>query len=140
MSGAHTCDGNSTCLLALMPLVLGELLDKEKREKLKTILEKDFLTANGLATEMPSSKEYESDGYWRGPIWAPTTYLLIDGLRRGGYASLAEQIAAKYCHMSCKIAKGNYENFDALTGEGLRAPGYTWAASVYMLLHWEYGK
>lgn len=140
MSGSHACDGNSTCLLALMPLVLGELLDKEKREKLKTILEKDFLTANGLATEMPSSKEYESDGYWRGPIWAPTTYLLIDGLRRGGYASLAEQIAAKYCHMSCKIAKGNYENFDALTGEGLRAPGYTWAASVYMLLHWEYGK
>ena len=42
--------------------------------------------------------------------------------------------------MSCKKAKGNYENFDALTGKGLRAPGYTWSASVYMLLHWEFGE
>ncbi|MBR3997686.1 MAG: hypothetical protein IKI93_05020 [Clostridia bacterium] len=33
----------------------------------------------------------------------------------------------------------NYENFDALTGLGRRAPGYTWAASVYMMLHLEYG-
>ena len=41
--------------------------------------------------------------------------------------------------MSARKAKGNYENFDALTGLGRRAPGYTWAASVYMLLHREYG-
>lgn len=140
MSGSHECDENPTCLLALMPLVLGSLLDEEKREKLKKVLEEDYLTENGLATEMPSGKDYESDGYWRGPIWAPTTYLLVDGLRRGGYDSLAEEIAKRYCNMSCRIAKGNYENFDALTGKGLRAPGYTWAASVYMLLHWEYGK
>ena len=38
----------------------------------------DFLTENGLATEMPKSNKYESNGYWRGPIWAPTTYLLVD--------------------------------------------------------------
>ena len=40
--------------------------------------------------------------------------------------------------MSRELAKGNYENFDALTGKGLCAPGYTWSASVYMLLHWEF--
>ena len=42
--------------------------------------------------------------------------------------------------MSAERAKGNYENFDALSGMGHRAPGYTWSASVYMLLHWEYGR
>ncbi len=36
---------------------------------------------------------------------------------------------------TCKI----HRNFDALTGLGRRAPGYTWAASVHMLLHREYG-
>ena len=118
--------------------MLGDILDAEKREKLVKILEDDFLTEHGLATEMPAGDKYYSDGYWRGPIWAPTTYLLVDGLRRGGYESLAKEIAKRYCRMSCKIAKGNYENFDALTGKGLRAPGYTWSASVYMLLHWEY--
>lgn len=139
MSGSHEYEAQPTSLLALMPLVLGDILDEKKREKLVKILKEDFLTEHGLATEMPAGKKYEADGYWRGPIWAPTTYLLVDGLRRGGYPSLAKEIAKRYCHMSCKVAKGNYENFDALTGKGLRAPGYTWSASVYMLLHWEYG-
>ena len=122
-----------------MPLVLGDLLPKEISSKLAEILERDFLTENGLATEMPTSAKYDPDGYWRGPIWAPTTYLLVDGLCRCGKDRLAKTIAERYCNMSCRKAKGNYENFDALTGLGLRAPGYTWSASVYMLLHWEYG-
>lgn len=139
LSHSHEYEEHPTCLLSLMPLVLGDLLPAEIREKLTAVLERDFLTENGLATEIPESSKYESDGYWRGPIWAPTTYLLVDGLRRGGHEALAETIAGRYCRMSCRKAKGNYENFDALTGLGLRAPGYTWAASVYMLLHWEYG-
>ena len=48
------------------------------------ILEERFLTEHGPATEAPDSPRYESDGYWRGPIWAPSTYLIVDGLRRGG--------------------------------------------------------
>ncbi len=137
-SGTEEYEEKQTSLLTMMPLVLGKFLDQEKREKLVKILVADFLTEHGLATEMPSSEKYEADGYWRGPIWAPITYLLVDGLRRGGYTELAEDIALRYCRMSREQAKGNYENFDALTGRGLRAPGYTWSASVYMLLHWEY--
>lgn len=138
-SRSHDFDENPTCLLSLMPLVLGDRLPKDIRDKLVKELEEKYLTENGLATEMPTSPKYESDGYWRGPIWAPSTYLFVDGLRRGGYEELAKTIAYRYCTMSCKKAKGNYENFDALTGVGLRAPGYTWSASVYMLLLWEYG-
>lgn len=138
ISGTHEYESQPTSLLAVMPLVLGDILEEEKREKLVKILQENFLTEYGLATEMPEGKKYEADGYWRGPIWAPTTYLLVDGLRRGGCEPLAKEIAKRYCHMSCKVAKGNYENFDAMTGKGLRAPGYTWSASVYMLLHWEY--
>jgi len=138
-SGSHEYEEEPTSLLSLMPLVLGDLLPKEIRDKLAAVLERDFLTENGLATEMPASRKYRSDGYWRGPIWAPSTYLLVDGLRRGGYEDLARTVAERYCKMSAEKAKGNYENFDALTGLGWRAPGYTWSASVYMLLHWEYG-
>lgn len=135
----HEFDEDPTCLLSLMPLVLGELLPKDVSDKLVKDLERDYLTDNGLATEMPTSAKYEADGYWRGPIWAPSTYLFVDGLRRGGYGKLARTIAERYCNMSCKKAKGNYENFDALTGKGLRAPGYTWSASVYMMFYWEFG-
>ncbi len=137
-SGSHEYEEQPTSLLSLMPLVLGDLLPQDIRDKLVTVLERDFLTENGLATEMPESPKYRPDGYWRGPIWAPSTYLIVDGLRRGGYDRLARTVAERYCAMSAEKAKGNYENFDALTGLGRRAPGYTWSASVYLLLHWEY--
>ncbi len=139
LSGTHEYDAHPTSLLSLMPLVLGDLLPEEIFGKLADRLESDFLTENGPATEMPVSEKYNPDGYWCGPIWAPTTYLIVDGLRRGGREELAKTVAERYCVMSARKAKGNYENFDALTGLGRRAPGYTWAASVYMLLHREYG-
>ncbi|MBQ3095041.1 MAG: hypothetical protein IJC53_01220 [Clostridia bacterium] len=138
-SRTHLYDAHPTSLLSLMPLVLGEQLPGDVLQSLAESLQRDFLTENGLATEMPDGGKYESDGYWRGPIWAPTTYLLVDGLRRGGQDALARTVAERYCRMSARIARGNFENFDALTGLGRRAPGYTWAASVYMLLHFEYG-
>ncbi len=138
-SGTHEYQESPTSLLSLMPLVLGDMLSPELQKHLSEILERDFLTDHGLATEMPRGEKYQSDGYWRGPIWAPSTYLLVDGLRRGGHAELAKAVAQRYCHMTCEVAKGNYENFDALTGKGLRAQGYTWSASVYLLFCMEYG-
>jgi len=136
--GSHERNDNPTSLLSLMPIVLGDILEKDKMVKLVKILVSDYLTDNGLATEAPTSSLYESNGYWRGPIWAPSTYLIVDGLRRGGYEDLAKDIALRYCRMSDTIACGNYENFDAITGKGLCAPGYTWSASVYMLFRNEY--
>lgn len=137
-SGTHKYVEKPTSLLALMPLVLGDILDKSKLDELVESLERSFLTENGPATEALESKWYQYDGYWRGPIWAPSTYLLVDGLRRGGRNDLATRIAEGFCDMVEHKAKGNYENFDPKTGVGLRAPGYTWTASVYMLLVWEY--
>lgn len=137
-SGTHKYVERPTSLLALMPLVLGDILEESKFDRLVEILERDFLTENGPATEALASKWYNSDGYWRGPIWAPSTYLLVDGLRRGGRNDLATRIASGFCDMVQHKAKGNYENFDAKTGKGLRAPGYTWTASVFLLLVWEY--
>jgi hypothetical protein len=134
----HDYRPDPSSLLVHIPVVLGELLDPAVMNAEAAILEKRFLTEYGLATEALDSPRYEVDGYWRGPIWAPPTYLIVDGLRRGGQEKLAETIARRYIRMSAITAKGNYENFDALNGRGLRAPGYTWSASVYMLLCMEY--
>jgi glycogen debranching enzyme len=138
LSGSHEFAENPTSLLALMPIVLGEYLDQEKFDRLVDILQRDFLTANGPATEAPESTDYEADSYWRGPIWAPSTYLIVDGLQRGGRKELAREIARRFCDMIRDKAGGNYENFDAISGKGLRAPGYTWTSSVNLLLMWEY--
>jgi putative isomerase len=137
-SRSHEFDANPTSIISILPIVLGEYLDANIMARLVEILEKDFLTENGPATEALSSPYYESNSYWRGPIWAPTTYLIIDGLNRAGYTALAKKIARSFCDMIRDKAQGNFENFDAVTGQGLRAPGYTWTASVHLLLIFEY--
>jgi glycogen debranching enzyme len=90
------------------------------------------LTDHGLATEQVDSPHYEDDGYWRGPIWAPATALIEDGLRQCGYAALADDVSTRF-RKTCERS-GFAENFDARTGEGLRDRAYTWTASVYLTL------
>ena len=90
------------------------------------------LTPYGLATELPTSPHYAADGYWRGPIWAPSTVLIEDGLRRAGHIDLADDISDRFRALCEK--SGFAENFDALTGAGLRDRAYTWTASAYLIL------
>ena len=90
------------------------------------------LTDHGPATERRDSPEYAADGYWRGPIRAPSTLLIEDGLRRAGHVELADEISRRFRTL-CETS-GFAENFDADTGAGLRDRAYTWTASVYLVL------
>ncbi|MFF6879623.1 amylo-alpha-1,6-glucosidase [Streptomyces sp. NPDC012474] len=122
---------SSSSLLELMPVVLGEHLPADVSSTLADHI-KAHLTPYGLATELPTSPHYLADGYWRGPIWAPATVLIEDGLRRAGHERLADDISARFRAL-CET-HGFAENFDALTGKGLRDRAYTWTASSYLLL------
>ncbi|WP_273941122.1 amylo-alpha-1,6-glucosidase [Kutzneria chonburiensis] len=130
--GVHSGQKWSTgSLLDLMPIVLGEHLPAS----VATVLAERItahLTPHGLASELPTSPHYRPDGYWRGPIWAPATMLVVDGLRRAGHVDLARQVSDRFRAL-CE-ASGFAENFDALTGAALRDRAYTWTASVYLLL------
>ncbi|KUO09753.1 amylo-alpha-1,6-glucosidase [Streptomyces sp. DSM 15324] len=130
--GAGTGDTwSSASLLDLMPIALGEHLPAEIGGTLADRIEA-HLTPYGLATELTTSPHYLADGYWRGPIWAPATVLVEDGLRRSGHTRLADDISARFRAL-CET-HGFAENFDALTGTGLRDRAYTWTASSYLLL------
>lgn len=121
----------ATSLLNLLPLVLGERLPVDIRDALAARLE-GHLTAFGLATEPVDSPHYDDDGYWRGPIWAPSTALIESGLRASGHIVLADTVSARFRAL-CEAA-GFAENFDARTGAGLRDRAYTWTAAVYLTL------
>ncbi|GAB3632337.1 trehalase family glycosidase [Microbacterium shaanxiense] len=120
-----------TSLLPALVITAAEHLPDEVRHLLVAHVEA-HLTPWGLATQRPDSSEYEADGYWRGPIWAPSTVLVEDGLRRAGFADLADTVSARFRAL-CE-ASGFAENFDALTGKGLRDRAYTWTASAYLML------
>ncbi|WP_111135527.1 amylo-alpha-1,6-glucosidase [Micromonospora deserti] len=122
---------SSDSLLDLMPIVLGEELPPDVSARLAERLTA-HLTPHGLATELTTSPRYEPDGYWRGPVWAPSTVLVEDGLRRAGHIDLADAISDRF-RLLCERS-GFAENFDALTGVGLRDRAYTWTASAYLIL------
>jgi glycogen debranching enzyme len=131
---ARAVDGGgpraTASLLHLLPVVLGAELPPGPSAELSEQIAA-HLTPHGLATERVDSPHYQPDGYWRGPIWAPSTVLVEDGLRRAGHIALADEISARFRAL-CERS-GFAENFDALTGEGLRDRAYTWTASAYLL-------
>jgi glycogen debranching enzyme len=129
--------GTPPCLSLLnyIPVELGARLPASLLKNLVRDLSPGgpYLTEHGLATESPRSSKYESDGYWRGPIWGPPTYLIFDGLVHAGQVDLARTIAERYCRL-CVQSPGFWENYDALTGKGLRCPGYSWTAACFLFM------
>ncbi len=124
-------------LILYLPIILGKTLPDNIREHMIDVLKSDkFLTQFGYATESPKSPLYESDGYWRGPIWAPSSMVIIDGLYQSGEVEAAKAAAEKFCELINKSAAA--ENFDALTGEGYRDRAYTWTSSVFLILAHDY--
>jgi len=128
---AERSDSVFNCL----PLVLGQRLPLPVRRQLVMNLQR-YLTPYGPATEHIHSPLYEDDGYWRGPIWAPSTLLLVDGLRACGETALAAGVARRFCDLAKQ--SGFAENYNARTGEPLRDRAYTWTSSVFLILAHEY--
>ena len=117
-------------LLICMPMVLGSRLPEAIRNSLLARI-KDHLTPRGLATEKLDSPNYIEGGYWRGPIWAPSTMLITSGLLDIGQRDLARSLMESFCDMCAE--NGFYENFDPVSGKGYYDTAYTWTSSVFMM-------
>ncbi len=126
----------SQSLILYLPIVIGYRFEKDFLDNLVKSLRRNHLTKFGLATENVDSPYYAYNGYWQGPIWAPTTYIFIDALRENGYTADAFEIAEKFCELT--LIGGMAENFDPLTGEGLVDKSFTWTSSVFLLLQKEF--
>ncbi len=128
LTGTRSKDGS---LLPALTVLAAEHLPPHLNDELAARI-RAHLTEWGPATQLVQSEEYEPDGYWRGPIWAPSTVLVEDGLRRAGHTDLADDVRSRFLRL-CERS-GFAENFDAVTGEGLRDRAYTWTASAYLML------
>jgi glycogen debranching enzyme len=129
-SGSHKVI-ESMSLLPMISIVIGDKLPGKVLGKMIQRIKK-FMTPYGLSTEEPDSPFYTSDGYWRGPVWAPVVMIIVDSLERIGQHHLAQQISSRFVKLVAK--EGFAENFDALNGKALRDPAHTWTASVFLIL------
>ncbi len=122
------------CLLNQMPVILGERLPLPYREAVAAALRPGgrFVTRHGPATESPASPCHNPAGYWRGPVWAPVTMMIVDGLRRGGHFSQAARVSRAFLDLCAR--SGFAENFNPGTGEPLCDQAYTWTSSAFLCL------
>ena len=92
-----------------------------------------------LAADEPS---FTPGGYWRGPVWLDQAYFAISGIRRYGDARKADEFTREIFERLKGINEGLpiHENYDAMTGEPLEAPNFSWSAASLLLLYEEYGK
>lgn len=131
--GDGAWNAQSRSIIPFIPMLLGERLPVPVRHALvASFRASGLVTGHGVATEAPDSPLHVTDGYWRGPIWAPTTLLVIDGLRACGEADLAQEVARRFLALCGR--SGFPENFAATTGAPLRDPAYTWTACTFLVL------
>lgn len=71
--------------------------------------------------------------YWRGGIWAPTTYLVYQGLTNYGYTVIANSVATTWCRViERNMQFPEYFNSDGTAG-GSAQPYQSWTAAVTLL-------
>ena len=82
-----------------------------------------------LPTIARDDPAFADQQYWRGSIWPPMNYLVLQGLRRYGFTALAAELARKGADMFLADRRRTgacRENFDARTGEGCGQRFQSW--------------
>lgn len=126
--------------------LFAEIPEKSMADRLLDYLEdeREFNGEYGIPTISFSDEKYMSPQpewmfsrdpyYWRGPIWAPTTYLVFRGLRNYGFVKKAEKIVYKWI-LLIKKAGGFYEYYynDGRPG-ATNLSNFGWTAAVTIKL------
>lgn len=121
-----------TSAILRLPLVVHYRLEAPIVDSLVEDLEAHFESEFGILTESMSSPLFDETGYWLGPIWAPTTFIFYDALKRGGYEDFAKRVMNKFFNL-VKIG-GMSENYNPFTGKGNDDTSFAWPSSVFLTL------
>lgn len=116
-------------IATLMPLYAG-CISKERAQQLVKLIEKEDMF--GPSYPIPSvplnSSWYNPVGYWQGPAWMNTNWLIIDGLKRNGFHDHADALQESCLEMVQK--SGFNEYFNPETGEPAGASDFSWTAAL----------
>jgi len=122
-------------IATLMPLYAGSIT-KERAEQLVSMLHdaKQFGAPYPVPSVPLNSPWFNAHGYWQGPAWLNTNWLIIDGLKRYGYTAEAETLTQTTLEMVA--ASGCYEYFSPTDATPAGAPNFSWTAALTIdLLH-----
>ncbi|HSX24219.1 MAG TPA: trehalase family glycosidase [Candidatus Saccharimonadales bacterium] len=116
-------------IAALMPLYAGTIT-KERADQLVRMLENQHMF--GMNFPVPSvpanSPWFQPHAYWQGPTWVNTNWLIIDGLKRMGYADHAAALTESTIDMV--TSAGCYEYFSPIDGSPAGVASFSWTAAL----------
>jgi hypothetical protein len=85
--------------------------------------EKEFWLAYPVASYAKTEPDYYQGSHnecnWRGPTWAPTNYMIFQGLMRYGFTEEAKTLSDRLLEMAVEKNPVLREYYDAETGLGL---------------------
>ncbi|CAI8178367.1 MAG: Uncharacterised protein [SAR116 cluster bacterium] len=87
----------------------------------------------GMPSWDPEHPAFESQRYWRGPVWAIMNHMIIIGLEDAGHHDLAERVRNDTIRLINE--KGMAEYFDPKDGTGLGGMDFSWTAAIYLDLN-----
>jgi len=126
VSGAPLPERTTATLLPLF----GLLADAEQASQMAALVE-EWLAASrfSLASTHPESPRYESQRYWRGPVWLHINWMIADGLRAYGFGDLAARVKAE-TRRCVEAAGGYFEYYCSRTGKGCGGGDFSWTGAV----------
>jgi putative isomerase len=104
-----------------VPLWAGIASAAQAQRMIATLLDPaEFWSPHGVRTLSKGDRRYDPDrGYWRGPVWVLSNYLMMRGLLNFGHATEAAELADKTQHLlvaDFQKTGGMNENYNPETG------------------------
>lgn len=118
----------------LFPLITGRMPgDINARLVAHLIDPKQFWTRFPAPTVALDDPKYNPAQMWRGPTWVNVNYLLVEGLLRTGYASLAQELRRRTLELMIQ-QDDIYEYYNCDTGENppKAAPIFGWSSALFI--------
>jgi hypothetical protein len=108
-----------------MPLFAGAATPQRAKRMIHEHLlnPEEFWLSYPVASYAKTEPDYYQGSHhecnWRGPSWAPTNYMIFQGLRAYGYKTEAHELATRLFNMALLKNPVLREYYNAETGEGL---------------------
>lgn len=121
----------SKTILTMLPL-LTELGEDRTSDLVELLLNPaQFGGEPVVPTVSRTDAKYSSSRMWRGPVWANTNLLIIEGLEARGKKSEARELALKTLQLIAKNG-GSYEYYNSETGQPAESAVacFSWTAAV----------
>jgi hypothetical protein len=116
-------------LETLLPLYAGSISQERAKQLVDLLHDKKAFGPKYPVPSVPVNSDwFKPHGYWQGPTWINTNWLIVDGLKRYGFDEEANHIAQMSLELIQKA--GFCEYFSPLDGTPAGADNFSWTAAL----------